>query len=133
MPAIADIVVKKNDAVTNITYAAQTPSSGDGVPAVWRSTTVGTSPAHAPEFRLASRDADKGKKRALRGTLLYPQISTNSTTGVTSVVQRASAGFDVSYSKDMSQTDINEFVSQTANLLTSALIQSCLKAGYSAS
>lgn len=133
MPAIADIVVKKNDGVTNITYAAQTPSSGDGVPAVWRSTSVGTAPAHAPEFRLASRDAEKGKKRALRGTIVYPQIATNSTTGITAVANRFSAGVDVSYSKDMSQADINEAVAQFANLLTAALIQSCLKAGYSAS
>lgn len=133
MPAIADIVVKKNDAVTNITFAAQAPSSGDGVAAVWRSTTVGTSPAHAPEFRLASRDADKGKKRALRATFVYPQISTNSTTGVTTVVQRAMVGIDISFSKDMAQTDINEFVAQAGNLFASTLVQACAKAGYSAS
>lgn len=132
MPAIADLVVKKNDGTTNITYVAQTPSSGDGVPAVWRATSVGTSPAHAPEFRLASRDGEKGKKRALRATYVYPQISTNTTTGVTSVVQRAMAATDLSFSKDMSQADINEFAAQYANCLVSALIQQCLKAGYSA-
>jgi hypothetical protein len=132
MPAIADIVVKKNDAVTNITYVAQSPSSGDGVPAVWRSTSVGTSPAHAPELRLSSRDQDKGKKRALRGSFVYPQISTNTTTGVTSVVQKSAIMFDVTMPKDMVQSDINEACAQFGNLLASALIQSCLKAGYSA-
>ncbi len=132
MPAIADIVVKKNDGTTNITWVAQTPSSGDGVPAVWRSTTVGSAPSHAPELRLSSRDGDKGKKRAMRGTIVYPQISTNSTTGVTSVVQKASLAMDLSFSKDMAQGDINEFVAQAGNLIVSALVQACLKAGYSA-
>ncbi len=132
MPAIADITIKKNDGTTDIIYVAQTPSSGDGVPAIWRAISVGTAPAHAPEIRLTSREADKSKKRALRATFSYPQIATNSTTSVTSVVQRAMADMDVSFAKDMSQSDINEFCSQFTNLLKSTLIVACLKAGYSA-
>lgn len=132
MPAIADITVKKNDGTTDIVYVAQTPSSGDGVAAIWRASSVGSAPAHAPEFRLTSREADKSKKRALRATYSYPQIATNTTTSVTSVVQRAMADMDVSFVKDMSQADINEFCSQFTGLLKSPLVVACLKAGYSA-
>lgn len=132
MPAIADITVKKNDGTTNITYSAQSPSSGDGVPAIWRSTSVGTAAAHQPEFRLSSREAQKGAKRALRSTFQYPQIATNSTTGLTSVVDRASFDTNVVLSKGMTASDINEACAQYANLLASALIQQCLKAGFSA-
>jgi len=133
MPSIADIVVKKNDAVTNITYAAQTPSSGDNTAAVWKSTTVGTAPAHQPEFRLVAKEVSKGAKRGLRSTYSYPQIATNTTTGLTTVVDKAFASTDWNFPKSMSQADINEFVSQYANLLVATLVLSCVKSGYSAS
>lgn len=132
MPAIANIVVKKNDGTTDITYTAATPSSGDGTPAVWKSQSVGNAPAHQPEFRLSGREASKGEKRALRSTMVYPQIATNSTTSLTTVVDRASASTDWTFPKGMSQADINEFVSQYANLLVSTLVKDCVKSGYSA-
>lgn len=133
MPAIANITVKKNDGVTDIVYTGQSPSSGDGVPAIWKATTIGSAPAHQPELRLSARDGSKGAKRTLRGTFQYPQIATNSTTGLTSVVDRASADVNFAFSKSMTQTDINEFVSQFANLLSSQLVKDCVKAGFSAS
>lgn len=132
MPSLANITVKKNDGTTDITYTGVTPSSGDKTAAAWKSQTVGSAPAHQPEFRLASRDADMGKKRALRSTYSYPQIATNTTTSLTSVVDRAMASTDWNFPKSMSQTDINEFVSQYANLLTATLVKDCVKSGYSA-
>lgn len=133
MPSIANITIKKNDGTTDIVYTAQAPSSGDGVPAVWKATTVGNAPAHQPEFRLASREAGKGAKRALRSTYVYPQIATNSTTGLTAVVDRASADTNWNFPKGMPQADINEFVSQYASMLVSTLVKDCVKVGYSAS
>lgn len=133
MPQQANITVKKNDGTTDIVYTGVSPSSGDGVPAIWKSQTVGTAQAHQPEFRLASRDAAKGAKRALRSTFQYPQIATNTTTSLTSVVDRASADINWNIPKGMPAADVNEFVSQLANLLKSALIIQCIQAGYSAS
>lgn len=132
MPAIADMLIKKNDGTTDITYTAICPSSGDGVPAVWRSNSVGSAMAHRPEIRLSSRDAANGAKRALRGTYVYPQLSTNTTTGVTSVVERVMASFDVSIPKGMAQSDIDEAISQFGNLMVAGQIRNALKAGYSA-
>ncbi len=133
MPSIASITIKKNDGVTDIVYAASSPASGDNTPAVWKATTVGTAPAHQPEFRLVAREAKKGVSRALRSTFQYPQIATNTTTNITAVVDRASASTDWSFPKTMSQADINEYVTQYANLLVSTLVKDCVKAGYSAS
>lgn len=132
MPAIANITVKKNDGTTDIVYTAQVPSSGDSTPAVWKATTVGTAPAHQPELRLSSRAAGNGAKRALRGTYEYPQIALNTTTGVTSVIDAASADINWVVPQGMTQTDINEFTTQLANLLASSLIKDCVKSGYSA-
>jgi len=133
MPQIANITVKKNDGVTDIVYTGVSPASGDNTPAIWKAQGVGTAPAHQPEFRLVARDASKGSKRALRSTFVYPQITTNTTTNITSVVDRALAATDWSVPKGMSQADINEFASQYAALLSASIIKDCIKQGYSAS
>lgn len=133
MPSIANITVKKNDGTTDIVYVSKSPSAGDTVPAIWRADSIGSAPSHQPEFRLTAREANKGASRALRCTFLYPQIATNSTTAVTSVVQKAMASTDWTIPKGMSVADINEFASQYGNLLAAVLIKQCVKDGYSAS
>lgn len=133
MPSIANVTVKKNDGVTDIVYTVKSPAAGDTVPAIWRADSVGTAPSHQPEFRLTAREASKGAARALRSTFVYPQIATNTTTSVTSVVNKAMAATDWTCPKGMSAADINEFASQYANLLASAIVKSCVKDGYSAS
>lgn len=130
MPAIANITVKKNDGTTDIVYTGVSPSSGDGVPAIFKAQTVGTAQAHQPELRISSRDAMKGERRNLRCTYVYPQIATNSTTGVTSVVDKASADINWNIPKGMAQADVNEFASQLANLIVSTLVKQCVKDGY---
>jgi len=94
---------------------------------------VGSAPSHQPEFRLAAREAARGASRALRATYQYPQIATDSTTGLVSVVNRASFDGNWVLPKGMNTTDINEFASQVANLIVSTLMKDCVKAGYSAS
>lgn len=133
MPSIANITVKKNDGITDILYTGVSPSSGDSVSAVWKSQTVGNAPMHQPELRLMARESSKGAKRALRSTYVYPQLVTDTTTSQTTVVEAASAATDWVFPKGMAQTDINEFVSQYANLLVSTLVKDCIKSGYSAS
>lgn len=133
MASIADIVVKKNDAVTDITYTGVQPSSGDNTPAIWKSKTVGTAAAHQPELRVSGREASKGAKRALRATFKYPQIATNSTTGVTSVIDYATFAADWVVPKSMATADVSEFASQIANLVYSTLMKTMAKEGYAAS
>lgn len=133
MPQMADITVKKNDDTTNVVYTSKAPAAGDNTPAIWRNETVGTAAAHRPELRLSSKDGGDGKSRKMRSTFAWPQIATNSTTGIVSVVEKSSFATDFTLSKTMTQADINECVSQYANLLASALIKQCLKDGFAAS
>lgn len=129
MPALANITVKKNDGTTDITYTGITPAGGDS-PAVWASQTVGTAQMHQPQLRLSAKT---GQDRAsVRGTFKYPEIATNTTTGVTSVVKNFDGDFNFRFDRSMKQTDVDEAVSQLANLIASALIKSCAKAGSSA-
>lgn len=133
MPSIANITVKKNDGTTDIVYTGVQPSSGDNSAAVWKSQTVGTASAHQPELRVLAREAQRGAKREIRATYKYPQIATNTTTGVTSVIDSASFAGSWTVSKNMSATDVNEFASQVANLIASSLMKDIVKAGFSAS
>lgn len=129
MPSQANITVKKNDGTTDIVYTALQPSSGDGVQSIWKSLSVGTAPAHQPELRCSAR-AQNGGKREIRWTYVYPEISTNSTTGLTSVVfkELASASFVL----DMASASVtqNEAVAQFANLLASAHAKAISQGGY---
>lgn len=129
MPNMADIAVLKADGSTSVTYTAITPAGADQ-PAVWRNKAVGSAMSHNPELRLHSRDGNGGKSRVMRGTYVYPSIATNTTTGVTSVVQKAGGAVDLTMPKDMTAADIAEFSAQFANLLDAALIQSSIKDGF---
>lgn len=126
----ATLVIKKNDGTTDITWTGVSPASGEA-PCVLRSLTVGTATEHNPEFRLSAKDSKGGKSRHLRSTFVYPQIATNTTTGVTSVVNRAMASTDWDLPKGMPATDVAEFVSQYANLLYAAIMKQTVKEGFS--
>lgn len=140
MAQMADITVKKSDGVTNVTYSAQSPSSGDKTAAIWKLKTAGTAVGFQPELRLTAQGANgqvaagvSGPVRKLRATFFYPQLVTNTTTGITSVYRQAMSSSDHTLPTDMSAADVAEYAAQFANLLASALIQSCVKEGYSAS
>lgn len=134
MPQGSDLTIKKADGSTNIVWAYVSPSSGDKTPAVWKSQSVGTAPAFQPEFRLSARDVvvEKVPSRALRGTIMYPQLKTDTTTGVTSVHRTGRAMFDFTFARDMAAVDVNELAAQLGGLISAAVIQACLKSGYSA-
>lgn len=88
---------------------------------------------HQPELRLTSKEGNAGKERRLRATFIYPQVSTNTTTGVTSVVEKSMGSADWTVSKSMNAASVLEFTHQFANLLYAALIKQCVVDGVSAS
>lgn len=131
MPAIADITVKKNDGTTDIVYAAKVPSSGDNTAALFRSD------AHAapyaglkPELNVASKW--NGDKTVRRVNLLgkYHAYATDSTTTISTKIGSITMDLTFALPQSIPQADIDEGVSQLSNLINSALIRSCLKAGF---
>lgn len=129
MPQMANITVKKNDGTTDIIYTAMQPSSGDGVQAVWKSTSVGTAPAHQPEFRVSAR-AQGGTKREVRFTYMYPEIAINTTTGLTSVSYREMGTLSFVQDTASANVSINEAYAQFANLVASAHAKAIAQGGY---
>lgn len=129
MAAIADIIVKKNDAVTNITYTAVVPSAGDKSPAIWRSNSVGTAAAHRPELRVSSQSNGPKTARRVEIAFVYPTTVTGSDGKVT-VSDRSVFTGSMVLPQGMPDADINEAAAQLGNLLVSSLMQTTLKSGY---
>lgn len=132
MPNMANIVIKKADGTTDVTYTAAAPSAGDKSPAVWKNATVGSVLAARPTFSIVMMDNGTRKARRARSTFLWPKTRLD-TAGNVSVVGGASSESSHLIPQDMTPTEIGEFVAQYANLLASALIKQALNDGYAPS
>lgn len=130
MPSMADIVVKKNDGTTNVTFAALNPSSGDTVPALWRQDGMATQADLRSTFQLRSQWNGNRTARRVEGTFQYPHVSTDSTTGLTSVVARVPISITITVPANVPDTVVAEAISQHANLLSSTLVKDCCKVGF---
>lgn len=129
MPNMANIVIKKADNTTDVTYTAATPSAGDKSPAVWKNQTVGTVLAARPTFTLVGMDNGTRKARRMRTTFLWPKTRVDVAGNVT-VVGGASSESSHLIPQDMTPVEIGEYVAQYANLLASALTKQALVDGY---
>lgn len=130
MPNMANITVKKADGTTDILWTALQPSSGDGVSAVWRSETAGVQANVKPTFALASRWNGPRTARRLDYSILYPQKYTDSASGLDLVANRAILSGNFTLPTGIPDLIAAEAVAQSVNLLASALVKSCLQAGY---
>lgn len=129
MPILANITVKKADNTTDIVWTAKSPSSGDKVPAILRSDTVGAAVAFRPEIRLWSYDASKGAQRALKATVVWPHTVTES--GVVKVVGYSSFSGEFKIFNTAADIEVGEFAAQVPNLIATALVKQCIKEGFS--
>lgn len=132
MPSIANLTVKKNDGVTDITYSYVSPSAGDRSPAVWRSQSVGTALSHQPSLKVFSRDNGQGTGRRMDVNFQYPTLVTGSD-GRVSVADRLPINITAVIPSGMATADVNEAVSQALNLAATALMKDQFKTGYAAS
>lgn len=132
MPAMANITVKKNDGITDVTYTQVQPSGGDKAPAVWRNETVGTAVAHRPTVKLSSRNNGTGTARRMEGEGSYPSTITG-TDGRVSVADRLIINVSGVIPSGMPATDVAEAVSQILNVFATTLVKDSFKAGYAPS
>lgn len=133
MPNFADISVLKNDNVTAIVYVGKSPAGGDSSQAVWRADTHPAPYAGLkPQFAVASRWNGAKTARRLQLDFAYHGFATDSTTGVSTRTGTIPFSTTCAIAQNLPQSDIDEAVAQYANLLKSALVQLCMKTGYSA-
>lgn len=133
MPSLANITIKKNDGTTDIIWSGIAASSGDQVPAVWRSDTAASqNNARPTAIMVAKSNGDKSARRVTIETR-FPQSYTETTTGLVKVANVLPCSFNIVVPLSMPQAQIDEAVTQTVNLLASTLFKDCLKAALSAS
>lgn len=129
MPAFGNIVIKKSDGTTDVTYTGVTASSGDKTPAVWLCRSVGTTPAEQPRLTVTAEPTGTGTARRVRGTYTWPKVQTDA--GGNKVVRGGTQGaFSLTVPQDFVSADIKEQAYQFGNLLASALIKASLEEGY---
>lgn len=130
MANATDITVKKYDLATDILYFGVQGSSGDGKsPAIYRSSVSGAV-AFRPEMRVWARDNGTRTARRIDAVYTFPQLSTNTTTGVTSIVNRYGFNLSAVMPMEMPPTDCNEAVAQFFHLLNHARMKDVFRVGY---
>lgn len=131
MPTMADIIVKKKDGTTNVTFTALAPSAGDGSPAIWRSDTVSTVLAYRPTLQAST--VWNGPKDARRMNLkfMWPVIQT--VDGVEVITSRIPMELSMTVPQSADATQLGEAVHQGLNLCSATLVKQIAEAGFSAS
>lgn len=133
MPAMASIVVKKFDGVTDITYDSVAGSGGDGSPAVWRQDTGAN--AALPVglrslFKLWSVSNGPKTARQTKFNFVSPYAVQDSTTTRYSASDRVVIDGIMTVPQAIPAGNINEAIYQACNLLASTLVKQAAAAGY---
>lgn len=132
MPQMANIVIKKADGTTDVTYTAAQPSSGDKTAARWQSLTVGTTPAERPVLALRAESNGPGTARRITGSFKWPMTSQDA--GGNLVVAGGTVGtFQIVVPQNQTTANITEQAHQFANLIASTLMKQCFIDGYAPS
>lgn len=121
MPKMANIVIKKRDGTTDVTYTALVGAAGDGTSAVFRNSTVGTTLAQHPTLKVTSRWNGNKTSRRLTCDFMWPLVKTTPTGPVVAGGMNGSATFLVP--QDQAVSLVEEQVWQFANLVSAALIK----------
>lgn len=129
MPQIANITVKKNDGITDVTYTAVVPSAGDRSAALWRSQTVGSAAAQNPNVSMTSRFNDARTARRVELTMNFPSVVTG-TDGIPKISDKVVLAVQAVVPLNMPTVDVNEAVSQLCNVVASTLVKDSVKTGF---
>jgi len=130
MPALANIVVKKADGTTDVTYTGIVPSAGDKTPAVWRQNSYGGSIGQRPELRMQTSSNGDASSRRVVINFTYPSLFTDTTTSRVQIDKRLNFTLTGAVPVEMTDTDLNEAIAQGFNLLASTLIKQSASSGY---
>lgn len=133
MPQLANLTVKKYDGTTDVVYTAVSPAGGDGLPAVFKNQTVGTTPGQQPELRVSARGRSKKGVpfRTMNMSYKYPKAVSNTSTGELTLSDGVTVTVHVDVNQTMSGAEINEAVYQSLNLAANSSIKAAARDGYS--
>lgn len=128
MPNMADIVIKKADNVTNVTYSAVTPSAGDRSPAVWRSNSSATLRGNRATLSLDARSNGTGTARRVHAAARFHVVRTID--GVEVIAHTVPMELTAVIPEGLTDAEVSEAVEQEINLLSSVLVRQSIAIGY---
>lgn len=128
MPQAADIVVKKADNTTNVTYSLLTASAGDASPARWTENSLSTNRGHRPTLEMRSQF--NGPRTARRSNVAYKYPVLKTVSGVETRVGDVILDISVLIPQDVDDVTAAEAVAQGTNLAVSTLLRGALTSAY---
>lgn len=128
MATIANVVIKKADGTTDVTYTAIAGSAGDKLPALWRSETAATLRGNRPMYQLSTQDNGPKTARRINGKITFPIIRMVS--AVETVVDKVIFDFSGIVPNALTDAEMNEAVSQSLNLFANAVTKQTATGGY---
>lgn len=131
MPTGANIVIKKYDNVTDITYALVNAAGADGTVALWRAPALNGTVASQPFIESWSRWNGPKTARRVDFRYSYPQALTDSNTGLVVVRNLAVAQSSFLVPTQMDQASLNEFSVQFPRFCAVALVADAIRTGSS--
>lgn len=129
MPTLSNIIVKKNDGTTDVTYTGVAPSAGDKSPAVLRNNSLGSAAAFHPELRISAVSNGTKTARRVNVDYVYPSTAVGAD-GKTYIVDKGIIQVSALVPQGMADSDVAEFVSQGCNLLATTLVKDSIKSGF---
>lgn len=130
MANAADIVVKKFDGTTDVTYVVYNGASGDGVKALWRSDSQGTTAAVRPQVTMWSRNNGQKTARRVDWEVSFPQSYTDTTTGLVSSRNRTVMNGSFLVPTGMDNGAAAEAAYQSANIVASPAFKTSFLYGF---
>lgn len=131
MATMANIVVKKADNTTDITWTALSQSAGDKSPAQWRSNTASTISGNRPTFSMSTQWNGPRTARQVTASGKFPLLATEN--GVEVVKGYVPMTYNITLPQAVADATLNEAVYQFANLIASALIKQSASEGFAPS
>lgn len=126
----ADIVVKKADESTNITYTNLTGASGDSAPAVYRSESATGTVGQRPTFMISAKWNGPKTARRIEISGSFPSVYTDANSGLTQVRSVIPLTMSMAVPTNIVATDVAEAAHQMCNLLASSVVKTAISNGY---
>jgi hypothetical protein len=130
MTAIANLVIKKFDNTTSITWTALKGAGGDADPAVWRSDTATGYVGQKPTFSMSTKSNADGSVRRSDFRGVFPSTYTDTTTSVTAKLANVIFSATISVPQGMPLVDQQEAVAQIFHAIADPATILSAVAGY---
>lgn len=129
MGNITNVVVKKADGTTDVTFTAIAGASSEGNPALWQNTASSTIRSNRSQLTMKAKLNGTKTARRVDVQALFPV--TRLVNSVETVIGRIPVDFTVPVPEWATDAEVSEAVDQALNLFASSHLRAHIRAGIS--